>query len=101
MPKFGCLCGYVHNLSGIPDDGWVLVRDVDYEELLKVEARRVALSGAKPDAPEFDALVEADRRASALTRRMYECPECGRLAREEGEVFHFFTPELPRSDGRR
>jgi hypothetical protein len=97
MPKVGCICGYVHNLSPVPDDGWVLVKDTDYEELLRVEARREALSDAREGTQEFDALIEADTRASTLTRRMYECPECGRLAREEGDVFHFFSPEHPRS----
>lgn len=97
MPKLGCICGYVHDLSPIPDDGWVLVRDTDYEELLAVEARREALSGAREGTPNFDALIEADSRASALTHRMYECPECGRLARDEGDVFKFFAPEHPQS----
>lgn len=99
MPKIGCICGYIHNLSPIPDEGWVLVRDTDYEELLEVEARQVALSGAPSGTPHFDALVEARSRKLALTHRMYECPECGRLARlarEDGDFVHFFSPEPPR-----
>jgi hypothetical protein len=30
VPKLVCPCGFVHDLSPIPDDGWVTVRDRDY-----------------------------------------------------------------------
>src|SRR4051795_9762675 len=51
MPKLGCPCGFVHDLTPIPDAGWVTTRDVDMEE------------------PE-------DRRPRGL---LYECPQCGRI----------------------
>src|SRR5687767_2515963 len=43
MPKLRCPCGFVHDLSPIPDDGWVTVRDRDYEGLLAAEAERERL----------------------------------------------------------
>ncbi|KQO37017.1 hypothetical protein ASF19_20585 [Acidovorax sp. Leaf84] len=51
MPKLACPCGYVHNLSPIPDDGWVVLRDRD-----------------------ADARSQAD-----VESRLYECPDCNRL----------------------
>ena len=38
MPKVLCPCGFVHDLSPIPDDGWVTVKDRDYESLVAAEA---------------------------------------------------------------
>ena len=34
MPKLACPCGYVHDLSRIPDLGWVTIRDTSFEEVL-------------------------------------------------------------------
>jgi hypothetical protein len=59
MPKVMCPCGYVHNLSPIPDDGYVVVRDKDFERLLDVKSRG---------------------DVATLMQRVYECPRCGRLA---------------------
>ena len=39
MPKLACPCGYVHNLSPIPDAGWIIVRDADCEALIAAEVR--------------------------------------------------------------
>ncbi|MBK7395862.1 MAG: hypothetical protein IPJ34_06025 [Myxococcales bacterium] len=93
MPKLVCPCGYVHDLSPIPDDGWVLVRDRDYEALLAWEARREALGKALPGSADFDSLVEADAAVNELTERQYECPGCGRLARGNGAAFRCFRAE--------
>jgi DNA-directed RNA polymerase subunit RPC12/RpoP len=51
MPKLGCPCGFVHNLTPMPDDGWVTIPDADM------------------DGPE-----DRKRRGS-----LYECPQCGRI----------------------
>jgi hypothetical protein len=67
MPKLRCPCGHVHNLSPIPDSGWVLVRDTDYETLISAEVR--SETGGEP----------ADAEYATLTHRMYECPHCNRL----------------------
>jgi hypothetical protein len=67
MPKLACPCGYIHNLSPIPDHGWVTVRDQDYEALVEAE---VAMHAGDQ---------ERVARSVELTGLLYECPECGRL----------------------
>jgi hypothetical protein len=89
MPKIGCICGFVHNLSPIPDDGWVAVRDRDYEKLV---AAWVALSkeeGSVAEAPQQHYTTIAD-----TTVRLYECPECGVLAwlTQRDQPVRFFGP---------
>lgn len=79
MPKLKCPCGYVHDLSPVPDEGWVTVRDKDYERLVGVEISRLALSMAKQGSSDWNGLVEADAELQAMHGVMYECPECGRL----------------------
>lgn len=37
MPKLACPCGFIHDLAPIPGDGWLTVRDPDYESLLEAE----------------------------------------------------------------
>jgi len=51
----------------IPDDGWITIRDKDYESLVELEAR---LSGGDKSVM-MKLIVQQGR--------MYECPECGRL----------------------
>ena len=67
MPKLNCSCGFVHDLSPIPDDGWLTIRDRDHDALLSAD------SASQPDN------VEVVRRALELSGRLYECPKCGRL----------------------
>jgi hypothetical protein len=67
MPKVTCTCGYIHNLSPIPDDGWIIIKDAAYETMLLDEL----------ESREGDDIAAA--RASSARGRMYECPECGRL----------------------
>jgi hypothetical protein len=64
MPKLACPCGFVHNLSPIPDDGWVTVRDADLEGLLTAEPR------ASQDPAKLS--------PRQLYGSLYECPRCGR-----------------------
>lgn len=102
MPKLPCICGYVHNLSPIPDDGWVLVKDTDYEELLEVEARRRALSGAPEGTPNFDALIvsgvcKTDPLASV---KLTPFRETGRMGKVDGISGKRGTSERGGSDGR-
>ena len=59
MPKLACPCGFVHNLSPIPDDGFRVFRDTEL----------VNAQNANQSIDDF-----AD-----LGTLMYECPECGRL----------------------
>ncbi|WP_438449231.1 hypothetical protein [Gorillibacterium sp. sgz5001074] len=82
MPKLYCPCGnFIHNLSNIPDDGFLTVRDRDYEELLETEKNRTKLCESQPksETKEWEELIISDARIIKLTERIYECPECNRL----------------------
>ena len=85
MPKLTCPCGHVHNLSPIPDDGWVVIRDKDFETL--IEAELASVSGDKKLGP----------RRIGLLGRLYECPKCGRLmwslSGDRCSKFKVFKPE--------
>jgi hypothetical protein len=109
MPKLQCTCGYVHNLSPIPDEGWVTVRDKDYEALLDVEEQRRQLSEAEEGSEEWTALQAAadkaggweqlqaagDKAVVDLSGLLYECPRCGRLMwkKRVGEGYVTYLPE--------
>jgi len=67
MPKLPCPCGYMHDLTPIPDHGWITVRDRDYEEL-----------GEK--------VLDATERHGLL----YECPSCGRIMWQPPNETHVF-----------
>lgn len=76
MPKLPCKCGYVHDLSPIPDKGWLTIRDSDYEQLISAEKLRSDLSSANRLRT---GLIEADQTVNKLTGLLYECPNCGSL----------------------
>ncbi len=63
MPKLPCRCGYVHNLSPIPDDGFQVLPDWATSKLLYTLE-------TKPEDWEIDEL-----RRTALSR-LYACPNC-------------------------
>jgi hypothetical protein len=67
MPKLRCPCGFIHDLTPIPDSGWRTYLDVDSEK-------------------------DCGARAEGL---LYECPQCGRLMwRKPGnDQYETFTPE--------
>ncbi|MBN1121590.1 MAG: hypothetical protein JXJ17_10960 [Anaerolineae bacterium] len=46
MPKFGCSCGEILNLSGIPAaNQWLCISDVDYDNFTgKIDAEKLYLS---------------------------------------------------------
>jgi hypothetical protein len=67
VPKLRCPCGFIHNLSPIPDDGWLTIRDRDHDELLPADTE------PQPTG------AEIVTRVIHLAGRMYECPQCGRL----------------------
>jgi hypothetical protein len=95
MPQLRCLCGFVRDLTPIPDDGWITVRDKDYEALLAAEARRHRLARAEPDSKAWDDLIAADREVIGLHGLLYECPACGRILwQKPGEAaFRIFSLE--------
>jgi hypothetical protein len=84
MPKLVCPCGFVHNLSPIPDEGWITVRDVDYEALVASEREE---HGSGQRAPSLFV---------RLAGLLYTCPECGRLMwKKPGESeYRIFSPEI-------
>jgi hypothetical protein len=84
MPKLVCPCGFVHDLSPIPDEGWVTVRDVDYEALVASER---AGPGSGESAPSMFV---------RLAGLLYECTECGRLMwKKPGKSeFRIFRPDM-------
>ena len=88
----------MHDLSPIPDAGWVTVRDTEYEALLAAEKQRDALHQACP-AQASEAYGPADRVVQQATGRLYECPQCGRLLwrRPADEDCRSFALEPPAS----
>ena len=95
MPKLACLCGFVHDLSKIPDDGFVVVADVLYERLVVAECERFEQS-RKVDAI-TGRVSELDRTVGSVHSRMYECRQCGRLAwpKKDGAGIVFYRREPP------
>jgi hypothetical protein len=82
VPKLGCLCGYIHDLSPIPDEGYVIFPDAAPEIILWPTKEQ----------------VDTDERTKAIVRKtglLYECPHCGRLMwRKQGETeFRIYRPE--------
>lgn len=98
MPSLRCPCGFVHDLSVVPDDGWITVRDASYGRLL--DAERVLAEAPDPDdddagEDEDERRADADRAFVELTGRLYECPRCGRVMwqRDGEEEYRVFAPE--------
>lgn len=67
MPKLKCPCGFLHDLTPIPDDGWKTVRDRDYEAMIAIEVDRAMNNDAE------------DRGVYQYWGLLYDCPECGRI----------------------
>jgi hypothetical protein len=87
VPKVACLCGFVHNLSPCPDEGWITVRDKEYESLI---ADHIAYEAGDKEVAD---------RIWRYWGRIYECPKCGRLmwTRPGNHCvnFEFFRREEP------
>jgi hypothetical protein len=87
MPKLVCPCGYVHNLSPIPNDGWVTIRDREFEQT--VENDRIVDELVDTILEQADDSEDWRRYGAAFwagvraRRLLFECPECGRLMWEQ------------------
>ena len=83
MPKLKCPCGFVHDLSPIPDDGWRTVRDRDHEQMLDDQ-----LAAAQGDK----AAMNREIGACGL---LYECLECHRVMWQKpgAEQFVVYRPD--------
>ena len=67
MSKLACPCGYVFDLSPIPHNGWLTVRDSDQDELTPDEST--------PPNDRIERWHELYHRSGNL----HECPRCGRI----------------------
>ena len=89
MPKLACPCGFVHNLSPIPDEGWITIRDRDHEPLMDAVIKHQANPADK------EAERDADLKCSSSIGRLYECPTCGRIMwkRAREKTYRVYIPE--------
>jgi hypothetical protein len=78
MPKLPCWCGYVHNLSAIPDDGFQVLPDWATDKLLYASV------------PALDDREIDDLRRTALSR-LYLCPNCEAIMWDRAGDDHFTT----------
>lgn len=98
MPKLGCPCGYVHNLSPIPDMGWHTIPDDKYEEFQDALVSRREIAGDRIP-PSSHPRISDYRKAMQIILQsqglLYHCPECNRIMwrREGQEDFSVFVPE--------
>jgi hypothetical protein len=94
MLQLPCPCGLVHDLSVVPDDGWITVRDACYVSLLDAES---VLAESAVDEEDEEWRAEADRAFVDLTGRLYECPRCGRVMwqRDGEDEYRVFVPDTP------
>jgi hypothetical protein len=102
MPKLSCPCGFVHNLSPIPDAGWRTIPDRRYEEFLAAQVLRHQIAGDNMPPPRHPRGAEyraASEFVVASIGLLYRCPECGRIMwRREGndsDTWEIFVPEIP------
>jgi hypothetical protein len=89
MPKLPCPCGkFVHDLSPIPDNGWITVRDKDYERLLDAEYKRTQLKDVSQEGEHIRIVME-------VQRLLYECPVCGRIMwqKENSKDYSVYVPD--------
>jgi len=95
MPKLLCPCGYIYNLSDIPDEGWITIRDQDWEEVTEAEIQTAKYSGTKTEEEWEKHIAPAIRTVNDLSGRIYECPQCRRLMwQKPGEnKYEIFSPE--------
>jgi hypothetical protein len=95
MPKLACPCGFVHNLTPIPDDGWLAIRDRDLDAYIRHNHAYSAGFDAPPGSPEREASDRGCRETIRMATALYECPQCGRIMweKEAGAKFHVYLPE--------
>lgn len=82
MPKLACPCGHIHDLTPIPDEGWITVKDKDYEALISAHVVQHDISGTSLPSGTHPRVSEWDAASQVLhdtTGTLYECPECKRI----------------------
>lgn len=95
MPKLACPCGFVHNLSPIPDDGWRAIRDKDMEAYSQHDRAYSEGFNAAEGSPEREASDLGGRETVRMVTLLYECSQCGRIMWRKawGEKYHIYLPE--------
>ena len=93
MPKLLCPCGFVHNLSAIPDDGYVVVRNKDWDVYLDRQREYGDGFHAVEGTTEREASSRALQEIVQLNGLLYECPNCGRLMwhKKRGEDYQVYV----------
>lgn len=71
MLKLACPCGFVHNLSPVPDAGFLTIPNRIYESLLEADVHR--------DVTNETTYSAADKIWEEHVGLMYQCPRCERL----------------------
>jgi hypothetical protein len=99
MPKLACPCGHVHNLSPIPDEGWLTVKDADYEDLLSAHTIQKEISGTALPSNDHPHVKEWDKASDviqSMTGRLYECPKCGCIMWQKPnyEYYEIYSPYM-------
>jgi uncharacterized C2H2 Zn-finger protein len=95
MPKLVCPCGFVHDLSPIPDDGWRAIRDKDWDLYVEHERTWAEGYGAPSRSPQGEAVAFSGREMLRMGTLLYECPQCGRIMWRKAyeEDYHIYLPE--------
>ena len=91
MPKMRCPCDeFTHDLTPIPDDGWMTIRDKEFEAFIDEYIRDM-----ERPAPENWGQPEYEGE-SVFTGRLYECPKCGRImwrSVRDSDTYRVFRPD--------
>lgn len=94
MPKLLCPCGFIHDLSPIPDDGWQTFPDRDYESVIEDEIQLATFSDENDK--DFEQRARLIGRINNARGLLYLCLKCGRIMwrRETSEKFVVYVPEV-------
>jgi hypothetical protein len=97
MPKLACPCGFIHDLSPIPDDGWRAIRDKDLEAFIQHERAYAEGFHAPEGSVERETSRAGGREGMRMSTLFYECPKCGRIMwrKTRGGEFQIYAPENP------
>jgi len=93
MPKLGCACGYIFDLSDIPcKDEYLIISDKRMMEAIEVYDNNPSTNGE-----EMYYLIREEEK------RLYICPQCSRIYVEDKNdpnIFHpYISEELLYSKG--
>jgi hypothetical protein len=94
MPKLACPCGFVHDLSAIPDNGWRTIRDKDMEAYLHHNRAYSDGFSAPEGSPERQASDIGGCETSRMVGLLDDCPQCGRIIwrKVREEEYHIYLP---------